>query len=188
MTAKKTAAAAEQDVLAPVEAAVNAGKETVEAVMKAGTDAYAKHYEQTVGMTKEQVEKASATMFQNYDELVGLNKANIEAVVATTTTFAKGFETLAKELMGFAQGNVETGMATTKKLLGAKNLQELVDLQSEYGRSLAPAAHFAACSLVASRPALIASERFAFLIDFMSTTTSPFSTKPKREYCSTMSA
>lgn len=136
MTAKKTAAAAQQDVLAPVEAAVNASKETVEAVMKAGTDAYAKQYEQTVTMTKDQVEKASAMMFQNYDEFVSLNKANLDAVVATTTTVAKGFETLAKELMGFAQGNVENGMTTTKKLLGAKNLQELMDLQTEYGRAL----------------------------------------------------
>ena len=136
MTAKKNTAAAQQDVLAPVEAAVNASKETVEAVMKAGTDAYAKQYEQGVSMTKDHVEKTSAMMFKNYDELVAMNKANIDAVVATTTTFAKGFETLTKELMGFAQGNVESGMATTKQLLGAKNLQELMDLQSEYGRTL----------------------------------------------------
>jgi len=136
MSTAKKASTAQQDVLAPVEAAVNAGKETVEAVLKAGTDAYAKHYEQTVSMTKEHVEKTSNMLFQNYDELVALNKANLDAVVATTTTVAKGFETLAKELMGFAQGNVESGMATTKKLLGAKNLQEMMDLQSEYGRSL----------------------------------------------------
>jgi phasin family protein len=134
MNAKKTAA--QQDVLAPVEAAVNASKETVEAVMKAGTDAYAKQYEQTVTLTKDHVEKTSTMLFQNYDELVSLNKANLDAVVATTTTFAKGFETLAKELMGFAQGNVETGMTTTKKVLGAKNLQEMMDLQSEYSRAL----------------------------------------------------
>src|SRR5690606_33583614 len=105
MSTAKKASTAQQDVLAPLAAAVTAGKETVEAVLKAGTDAYAKHYEQTVSMTKEHVEKTSNMLFQNYDELVALNKANLDAVVATTTTVANGFETLAKELMGFAQGN-----------------------------------------------------------------------------------
>ncbi|MEX0759609.1 MAG: phasin family protein [Tistlia sp.] len=133
MTAKKTA---QQDALAPVEAAVNAGKETAEAVMKAGTEAYARQYEQTATLTRDQVEKTSAAVFQSYDELVSLNKANLDAVVSTTTTFAKGFETLAKEIMGFTQINVESGMTATKKVLGAKNLQEMLDLQSEYSRTL----------------------------------------------------
>ena len=135
-TAKKSTTTAQQDVLAPVEAAINAGKETVETVMKAGTDAYARQYEQTVAMTGEQIEKASAMLFQNYDEVVALNKANLDAVVTTTTSVAKGFESLAKELMGFAQGSAEVGMTASKKLLGAKNLQELMDLQGEYGRTL----------------------------------------------------
>ncbi len=134
MTAKKTAASA-QDALKPMEAAVNASKETVEAVVKAGTDAATKQYEQAVSMTKENVDKASSAMFQGYDEFAELNKANVDAVITSTNTVAKGFESISKELMGFMQASVESNVVVAKKVIGAKNLQEVVDLQSDFART-----------------------------------------------------
>ena len=54
-TAKKTTTGTTNgngaEVLKPIEAAVTAGKESVEAVVKAGTDAATKNYEQAIAMT-----------------------------------------------------------------------------------------------------------------------------------------
>lgn len=123
-----------QDAMKPVEAAVQAGKETVESFMKVGTETASKQYEQAIALTKEQVEKASGSMFKNYNELTELNKANLDAVMASSNTFAKGFEAISKEFFSFAQANVEQSLAATKKLLAAKNAQDLMDMQSEFAR------------------------------------------------------
>jgi phasin family protein len=123
------------DMTAPIEAAVNAGKETVEAFVKAGTDAANQQYSQAMTATKDQVEKASATFFKGYDEVATMNKDNMDAVMKSGTIFAKGFESLSKEWMAFAQDAMETNMAAAKKVFGAKNLQEMMDLQSEAYRT-----------------------------------------------------
>ncbi len=123
------------DMTAPVEAAVSAGKETVEAFVKAGSEAASQQYEQAMSATKEQVEKTSAMMFKGYDEFSTLNKDNMDAVMKSGTIFAKGFESLSKEMMSFAQESMEANMAAAKKVFGAKNLQEMLDLQSDIARS-----------------------------------------------------
>lgn len=132
MTTKKTASA--QEALKPVEAAVNSGKETVEAVLKVSADATTKQYEQAFSTTKEQVEKTSNMAFKSYGEFSELGKENLDAVVTSGSTFAKGFEAISKEMMAFTQSNMEAGLAMTKQMLGAKNLQEFSDLQGEYSR------------------------------------------------------
>ena len=133
MATKKTTTAA-QDALKPVEAAVAAGTETVEKAMKAGTDAAAKGYEQAVAMTKEQVGKAQNAAFKGYDELTELNRETMDAVIQSGTIFAKGYETMGKEWMTFAQISMEANVAATRAMFGAKSVREIVDLQAEYTR------------------------------------------------------
>ncbi len=138
-TTTKAAAAAPvlpfQETFEPVEAAVSASKETVEAVVKAGTQAASKSYEQAVALVQEQVEKASSSMFQGYDEVATLGKDNIDAYVQSSTLFAKAVEAMSKELMSFAQLSVDTSVANTKALFGAKTVRELIDLQADFSRS-----------------------------------------------------
>ena len=131
-TQKKTQTA--QDVFKPVEDAVNAGKEQIENVVKASNEAATKQYEQAVEMTKQQVEKTSNAVFKGYDEVTTFNKANIDAVVQSSTIAAKGVESLSRELFDFAQQQLETNVATTKKLFGAKTLREVFDLQADFAR------------------------------------------------------
>lgn len=133
MTAKKTTTA--QDAMKPVEAAVNAGKETVEAVVKAGSEAASKQYEQAVSMTKENIEKTSSAIFKGYDELASVNKDNLQAFVEASNVMAKGMEAMTKELFTFAQGSMEENVAVAKKMLGAKNVQELFDVSGEVAKS-----------------------------------------------------
>ena len=118
-----------------VEAAVAASQETIDTVMKAGTQAATKGYEQAIAIAQEQVEKASENLFKRYDEVASLGKDNVDAYVLSTTVFAKGVESMGKELMSMAQSAVETNVATTKALFGAKTVREVIDLQTEFSRS-----------------------------------------------------
>ena len=89
-TSKKTPTAAKQ-----VEAAVAAGKETVDAAVKVGTDAFAKGYENAVATSREQVDaavKAGADAFQGYEEVVAFGKDNVDAVMESSTILAKGVQ------------------------------------------------------------------------------------------------
>ena len=130
-----TAKPATLQSIEPVEAAVTASKETVEAVVKAGTQAASKSYEQAVAMAQEQVAKASENLFKGYDDVASLGKDSVDAYVESTTVFAKGVEALSKELMGFTQSAVEANVANAKALFSAKTLSEVIDLQTGYSRS-----------------------------------------------------
>ena len=118
-----------------VEAAVAASQETIDTVMKAGTQAATKGYEQAIAIAQEQVEQASENLFQRYEEVASLGKDNVDACVLSTTVFAKGVETMSKELMSIAQSAVEANVATAKALFGAKTVREMIDLQTEFSRS-----------------------------------------------------
>ena len=131
MATKKTTNAVKQ----PIDAAVAAQKETVEAVVKAGTEAATKGYEQALQMTKEQVEKASTAMFKGYDEFSALNKDTIDAYVTSGKIFAKGVESLNREIFSFAQSAMETNVASAKAIFGARNVREMLEVQAEQSRA-----------------------------------------------------
>ena len=139
--AKKAATAAAAPVAAvakaaePADHAFTANQETMDTVLKAGSQAATKGYEQAVALAQEQVEKASETLFKRYDDFAGLGKDNVDAYVRSTTALTKGIESLNKQLMSMAQSAVEANVATTKALFGATTLRELVDLQTEFSRS-----------------------------------------------------
>ena len=133
MTTKKTTGSAKL-AFDGVEAVAAKQKETIEAAVKAGTDAMGKGYEQAYSMTKEQIEKANEMAFKSYDEMADFGKGTIDAVVASTNIFAKGTEVFGKELAAFAQASVESNMATAKKLFTAKNPQEVLDLQGKWAK------------------------------------------------------
>lgn len=117
-----------------VEAVAAKQKETIEAAVKAGTDAMGKGYEQAYSMTKEQLEKANEMAFKGYDEMADFGKETFEAVVASSNIFAKGAEVIGKEVAAFAQASVESNMATAKQLFMIKNPQELFDLQGKWAK------------------------------------------------------
>ncbi|WP_299616620.1 phasin family protein [Pelagibius sp.] len=124
-----------EEAMKPVAAAVAAGQDTLEAVVKASTQVASKGYEQAVAMTQEQVEKASSTVFYGYDEVASLGKDNMDACVQCSSLAAKGFEALGTEMLAFTQAAMQTGFTTAQALAAAKSLRELVDLQGAYSRS-----------------------------------------------------
>ncbi len=120
-------------------------KAVAKTATKAGTEAASKGQGQTVNQTKAQVdqavavakvnvEKASEAAFKGYDELAVLGKSNFDAFVQSNSVVAKGFEVIGKEFLAFAQRSVEGHMAQARALIGAKDMQEFVDLQNDFAK------------------------------------------------------
>ena len=118
----------------PLEQVVEAGKQTVENVVKISTDVATKNYEKALAATQEQLEKATNAAFAGYDELTALGKENLDAVVKASTVLVKGFETLGREAASYGQASIEKSVANAQAIFGAKTLRELVELQSEFAK------------------------------------------------------
>ncbi|HYC03179.1 MAG TPA: phasin family protein [Azospirillaceae bacterium] len=110
-------------------------KQTLEANVQAAQEVAAKTVDQAVALTKEQVEKVSKQAFQTYDELTAFNKGTVEAVVASSQILAKGFETVSKTWVAFAQSSMEQSVSAAKALMTVKTLREAMDLQAEFART-----------------------------------------------------
>jgi len=132
--ARRAAAAAEATKI-DIRNTLETGKEPMEHMMKAGQDAAQKGYEQAVSMTKEQVEKARTVFVKGYEDMTSLSKDNVDAIVKASTIAARGYEVMSKEMMGFAQAQLESNMAAMKAMLGCKTLKEVVEVQTAYTRT-----------------------------------------------------
>ena len=110
-------------------------KETFEDVTAKSTDFVQKGYDQVLGASREQFDKASVSAFKAYEEFSKFQKDNYEAFVAASTIFAKGAENVGKAWMTLSQEAMEAAAQTAKSLLGAKTLREAVDLQSDFAKS-----------------------------------------------------
>ncbi len=118
----------------PLGSVVEAGKQTVESVVKASTEAATKNYGKAIAATQEQLEKATSAAFQSYDEFAALGKDNLDAFVKASTVLVKGFETLGKEVASYGQTSIEKSVASAQALFGVKTLRELVELQTEMAK------------------------------------------------------
>ena len=104
---KVTANAAET-----IEAAMAAGKESIETAVKAGTEA-----------------------FKGYEDAVSYGKANIDAVMKANAIFVKGVQDINKVLFGLAQESIDDNVAASKKFLGCKTVQDVVKTQTAFATS-----------------------------------------------------
>ncbi|MDH5750134.1 MAG: TIGR01841 family phasin [Rhodospirillales bacterium] len=141
MTAKKKNTAqntAQFDASEQVSAAVAAGKDAVESVVKAGNEAAAKGLEQAVALTKEQVEAAAKTgseVFRTVEDMVAFSKANMDAVMASSSIFAKGIQDFNSLMFDLAQTSLEDSVAATQALLKCKSVTEAVEVQNDLVRN-----------------------------------------------------
>jgi len=121
-----------------VEAVTSASRETVETVVKASNDAARKTYDEAVSKGHEHVEnavKVNIDAIRGIEDVIAANEAGFEAAVRANAMFAKGFEKIATEWLGFARTATESQAATLRAMLSAKSPAELVVLQAEYAKS-----------------------------------------------------
>ena len=103
-----------------IEEAVASGKQTVEQAMAA---------------TKEQVEKASTAALKSYDEFATYGKDSFDVMSKFNDAVVKGSEEFGKAYYAFVKSSADAGAETAKALLGAKSLNEFVEIQSGFART-----------------------------------------------------
>ena len=128
---KKTAAK-------PVGAAMAAGKENLETVVKANAEAASQGVEKAVAMSQEHVAaaiQAGAEAFRGYEDVVSYGKDSVDAVMKSNALFVKGFKDINQALFGLAQASLDDSAAATKKILGCKTVTDVIDVQTEMARA-----------------------------------------------------
>ena len=105
-----------------------------DAAIKASADAFAKGYDQFIAVSREQVEKMFPAAVKSFDDVTAFQKGYIDALVTASTSMAKGYETIAKQIFAFNQKATESSMAGAKALVGCKTVQEAVELQGDLAR------------------------------------------------------
>ena len=118
-----------------IEAAAAAQQKQFESAVKAGADAFSQGYEKMYSTAKLQMDKLNELTFKNYDEIAEFNKETIEAVVESTNLMAKGVEDMGQEIAAYTQMATEKNIEAAKKLFGAKNIQDAMDLQTAWAKT-----------------------------------------------------
>lgn len=91
--------------------------------------------EDTVAATQAQVQESSTQIFKAYDQLSQLGQGNLEAVVAANQALAKGAEEISKEIFGIAQASFENAASAAKAFMGAKTLQDVIELNNTVAKN-----------------------------------------------------
>jgi len=74
-------------------------------------------------------------MTNNFDEFEKFGKGQLEAASMAAASLAKGFQTIADETTNYSKKSLEANSAYVEKLLGAKSLDDAIQIQSEYAKS-----------------------------------------------------
>lgn len=104
---------------------------------KAGDTAETVFQSASLGYEKfaEQARSRMGDAAKAYDEFAVFGKDTADAMMAASNAYAKGLEQLTAEWLSFSKQSVEEGIATTKALMGARTIQEVVDLQATFAKA-----------------------------------------------------
>jgi len=100
--------------------AANGATETIETMVKSGTDA-----------VKQSFERAA----KSYDSLTAFQKANMEAFIQSANLATKGVESLNAEALAYSKQAIEDTVAAAKAAITSKSIQELIEVQSDFAKS-----------------------------------------------------
>lgn len=117
-------------------------------------------YDSVIGASKEQVEKALKASTEALESAMAAGKDQVDAIVSAGNVAAKGIETINAEVIAFSKTAIEEQISAAKALMGAKTLQEFIELQNDYAKSAFEAytAHTTKLSEVATK---VTQETFA---------------------------
>jgi len=102
---------------------------------EAGTEAFAKGYEQMVAAFKQQVETVAPNATKTFDELAAFGRGNVDAAIQAGSIAAKGVQAIGEELAAYNKKALDIGVANAKSLFGVKTVQEAVELQTGFARA-----------------------------------------------------
>ncbi len=70
-----------------------------------------------------------------FDDFQKFGKENLEAATTTSSSFVKGWQTIAVELSEYSKKSFENSSAFVEKLLGAKSFESAIQIQSDYAKT-----------------------------------------------------
>ena len=72
------------------------------------------------------------TMIEKFEEFQKLSKDNADVALQSVTAFQKGAQAIAVEVADYSKKSFEEGTAAFEKLLGAKSLDKVIEVQTAY--------------------------------------------------------
>lgn len=69
-----------------------------------------------------------------FEEFQKIGKDNLDAAVKSYGEFNKSFQAIATEVTDYSKKAFEDGTATFEKLIGAKSVEQAVEIQTEYAK------------------------------------------------------
>jgi phasin family protein len=88
-----------------------------------------------VTTTKQGNGEATAALFAGYDQLADLGRENFAAVLRVNAALSEGLEAIGKEVILYARRSFEQAAETATALLGAKTLEDVFQLNSEFAKA-----------------------------------------------------
>jgi len=83
-------------------------------------------------LLEQQLEKTSKLMLRGIQDATSFNSHNVAAATRAAALWAEGVQNITEVLFASMQQSLQGAAQTGKALLGVKNLNDLVDLQSNY--------------------------------------------------------
>lgn len=73
-------------------------------------------------------------MIKGFEDIQKLGQTNIDAAVHSAGEVNKGFQAIAAELTDYTKKAFEDGSTTFEKLVGAKTLDQAIEIQTAYAK------------------------------------------------------
>ena len=74
------------------------------------------------------------TMMKNFDDFQKIGQANMDNALKAFGEWNKGWQAFASEMGDYSKRSFEDGSATFEKLMGAKSLEQAIEIQSNYAK------------------------------------------------------
>ncbi|WP_421791950.1 phasin family protein [Hyphobacterium sp.] len=94
--------------------------ETIEKMTSAGNEAFKEGFEKSL---------------KSVNDVNAFTKENVDAVIASATAAGKNAETLNANAVAYAKTSMESAVAATKALTGAKSVQDMIEVQTDFVKS-----------------------------------------------------
>jgi hypothetical protein len=74
-------------------------------------------------------------MFNNFEDMQKLSKDQMQAATTAAASVTKGLQTIATETSEYSKRSLESGSAYVEKLLGARKIEDAVQIQSDFAKT-----------------------------------------------------
>lgn len=118
--------------------AMTVGVEAVDTLVKNGTDAATKGFEQAQATMAQQVEEAqkhAAAAQKGLEEAFAFGRGNFEAFIQSSTILTEGMQEIARATMALGQTALAEGIETAKAFAAVKSVREAIDLQAAFAKT-----------------------------------------------------